>query len=80
MPEPLDPAPPPGPKKKGKGAVFVARLSSTLALWALVTGALWFNNSYLFYILVSVLGILGYWEFLQTIDAMACAFVSLQFK
>ena len=78
MPEPLDPAPPPGPKKKGKGAVFVARLSSTLALWALVTGALWFNNSYLFYILVSVLGILGYWEFLQMLGHRGKHFAALR--
>jgi hypothetical protein len=45
MPETMQPAPAEVPIKKSKGAVFVARLSSTLTLWALVTGALLFNNS-----------------------------------
>ena len=65
MPENQDTTPSATPAKKSKGAVFVARLSSTLTLWALVAGALYFNSSYLFYILVSALGVLGYWEFLQ---------------
>ncbi|MFT4546405.1 MAG: phosphatidate cytidylyltransferase [Verrucomicrobiales bacterium] len=60
--------------KKSKGAVFVARLSSTLVLWALISGALWFNNSYLFYLLVSSLGLLGYWEFLQMLGHRSKSF------
>lgn len=78
MPESTEPVSAGEPKKKGKGAVFVARLSSTLALWALVTGALWFNNSYLFYVLVSVLGVLGYWEFLQMLGHRGRAFAALR--
>ena len=66
------------PAKKSKGAVFAARLTSTLTLWALVTGALWFNNSYLFYVLVSVLGVLGYWEFLQMSGQRGKAFSALR--
>jgi phosphatidate cytidylyltransferase len=66
------------PVKKSKGAVFAARLTSTLALWALVTGALYFNNSYLFYVLVSVLGLLGYWEFLQMSGQRGKAFTTLR--
>ena len=46
MPESKDTSPAPAkPAKKSKRAVFGARLSSTLVLWALVTGALYFNNS-----------------------------------
>jgi phosphatidate cytidylyltransferase len=68
----------PQPAKKSKGAVFVARLSSTLTLWALVAGALWFNSSYLFYILVSLLGVLAYWEYLQMLGQRGRAFVALR--
>lgn len=66
------------PAKNSKGAVFVARLSSTLTLWALVAGALWFNSSFLFYILISVLGVLGYWEYLQMLGHRGRAFAALR--
>ena len=66
------------PPKQSKRAVFVARLSSTLVLWALISGALWFNNSYFFYVLVSALGLLGYWEFLQMLGHRGKPFRALR--
>ena len=71
-------APATTPAKKSKGAVFVARTSSTLSLWALVAGALWFNSSYLFYILVGVLGVLAFWEYLQMLGHRDKAFATLR--
>jgi phosphatidate cytidylyltransferase len=82
MPEPTNPAPADKvvgePKKKSKGAVFVARLSSTLTLWALIFGALWLDSSYLFYILIGVLGMLGYWEYLQMLGHRGKPFAVLR--
>ena len=46
-----------------KGRVFASRLGSTLALWALVTGAIVAGRGYLFFIVLGVLGMAGLREF-----------------
>ena len=78
MPESTPPAPAAEPAKKSKGAVFLARTCSTLSLWALIAGALWFNNSYLFYILIGALGVVGYWEYLRMLGHQGKAFAALR--
>ena len=55
-------ASPPAPALS-KGRVFARRLTSTLALWALVTAAIVTGRGYLFFMLLGLLGIAGVYEF-----------------
>lgn len=48
-----------------KSQVFVKRLSSTLALWALVAAAIILGKSWLFFILLGLLGITGVMEYVK---------------
>jgi len=58
MPDPPAPAAPPT-----KAQVFVKRLSSTLALWGLVTAAIVMGQAWLFFILLGFLGMAGVLEY-----------------
>ncbi|MEM7383437.1 MAG: hypothetical protein AAF514_00705, partial [Verrucomicrobiota bacterium] len=60
---PADPASDPG--KPSKGAVFVRRLASTLILWGLVVLGLWFQQAWLFFVLIAGLALLSLWETLE---------------
>ncbi len=55
-------AAPPSPTK---AQVFVKRLSSTLALWGLVAAAIVLGQSWLFFILLGLLGMLGVIEYVK---------------
>ncbi len=55
--------PPAAPTPPTKAQVFVKRLSSTLALWGLVTAAIVLGQSWLFFILLGFLGIAGVLEY-----------------
>ncbi len=57
------PVPQPGPAAPSKARVFVKRLSSTLALWGLVTAAIVLGQSWLFFILLGFLGLSGVLEY-----------------
>ena len=50
-----------------KARVFARRLTSTLALWALVTAAIATGRGYLFFVLLGLLGMAGIWE-ITTMD------------
>ena len=52
-----------GDNKPSKAEVFWARLTSTVILWALVTGVFVSQNAWAFFGLVSFLTIAGAWEF-----------------
>ena len=52
-----------GFNKPSKAEVFRARLTSTIILWALVTGVFVSQNAWAFFGLVSFLTIAGAWEF-----------------
>ena len=52
-----------GDNKPSKAEVFRARLTSTVILWALVTGVFVSQNAWAFFGLVSFLTIAGAWEF-----------------
>lgn len=59
-------APPPAAASGGgKLRVFVRRLSSTLALWGLLTVAIIFHTPWPYFLLIAVLGLGSLWEFLQ---------------
>lgn len=60
-PDPAPAAPPPPAASKAK--VFARRLTSTLALWALVTAAIVHGRGSLFFVLLGLLGIAGVREF-----------------
>lgn len=63
MPEPaVAPSPAPAPSKS---RVFARRLTSTLALWALVTAAIVVGRGSLFFVLLGMLGIAGVREFVM---------------
>ncbi len=53
------------PANQSKAAVFFARLFSTLLLWAVVTGVFVSANVWLFMALMSLLGLLGIWEYFR---------------
>ncbi len=55
-------AAPPSPTK---AQVFVKRLSSTLALWGLVTAAIVVGQGWLFFILLGLLGMIGVIEYVK---------------
>ena len=57
------PAVTPPASAPSKARVFARRLSSTLALWALVTAAIVTGRGYLFFMLLGLLGIAAIWEF-----------------
>jgi phosphatidate cytidylyltransferase len=59
----------PAPAKKSKKAVFVARLGSTLVLWAIVTIAIILNLNWLLALLIGGLSVLALIECLQMFDA-----------
>ena len=52
-----------GDNKPSKAEIFRARLTSTVILWALVTGVFVSQNAWAFFGLVSFLTIAGAWEF-----------------
>jgi phosphatidate cytidylyltransferase len=54
---PAGPPPSPTPSPPGKKAVFLRRLTSTLALWGLVVAAIAVGTNPLFYILLGALGL-----------------------
>lgn len=56
-----EPAAAPAPPTKAQ--IFVKRLSSTLALWGLVTAAIVLGHSWLFFILLGFLGVAGVLEY-----------------
>jgi phosphatidate cytidylyltransferase len=57
------PDPPAAPVSPTKAQVFVKRLSSTLALWGLVTAAIVLGQAWLFFILLGFLGMAGVLEY-----------------
>lgn len=60
---PKDPWMQEGVNKPSKAEVFRARLTSTIILWALVTGVFISQNAWAFFGLVSFLTVAGAWEF-----------------
>ena len=52
-----------GVNKRSKAEIFRARLTSTVILWALVTGVFVSQNKWAFFALVSFLTVAGTWEF-----------------
>jgi len=52
-----------GVNKRSKAEIFRARLTSTVILWALVTGVFVSQNKWAFFGLVSFLTVAGTWEF-----------------
>jgi len=52
-----------GVNKRSKAEIFRARLTSTIILWALVTGVFVSQNKWAFFGLVSFLTVAGTWEF-----------------
>lgn len=69
------------PSTPTKSQVFVKRLSSTLALWALVAAAIVLGKSWLFFILLGFLGLAGVIEYAK-MDATLpkpwrCGFIAL---
>lgn len=53
------------PAGPSRGQVFARRLSSTLALWALVAAAIIVGKAPLFYVLLGILGMAGVWEYVR---------------
>ena len=56
---------PAAPSPPTKARVFVKRLSSTLALWGLVAAAIVLGQSWLFFILLGLLGMMGVLEYVK---------------
>jgi phosphatidate cytidylyltransferase len=77
MPEPTVAVPSSPPKSKGQ--VFLVRLGSTLVLWTLIGIALTMRLDWVLVVIVSLLGLLGTWEYfrLQTADPEARDFTRL---
>ncbi len=66
LPTPVpEPIPAPSPAPASKAAIFVRRLSSTLALWAVVTTGMVTGNPALLFALVAGASLLCLWEFLK---------------
>ena len=53
------------PAKKSKAQVFGARLFSTLLLWAMVAGVFLSGSVCLFIVMMTLLALLGVWEYFQ---------------
>ena len=56
------------PAARSKGAVFARRLVSAVLLWSLLLGVLVAGNPVGYFLLTSVMGLLGLWEFYGMLD------------
>jgi phosphatidate cytidylyltransferase len=63
-PVPLSAAPPP----RSKRAIFVRRLASAVALWAVFLGTMISGNPFCYFGLIGFMGMAGLWEFYGMLD------------
>src|ERR1051325_7838817 len=59
----------PAPKKKSGAMHFLVRLVSSIVLWLLVLGAIFYTPPLVFYAVFTVIACLALWEFYDIIEA-----------